>query len=410
MRARRAMGAVLAGAVGAGALAAGPAGAAITPTRDAAALARSIAEDPAVIAGAGFETIPPAGRPAAVSTTLLGEFPVGGRDFVILSSGDATLADRPNSGPDDGAGNGGEIVRGARDVTTLRIRLDVPARVNCLSVRFRFYSEEFPEFVGSAFNDAFIAELDSTTWDASGTASPSITAPDNFAADEVGRPITINSIGAASVEAGLASGTTYDAASRRLRASTPITPGAHTLFLTILDQGDRIYDSAVFLDRLTLDRQQPCVRGVAEDLSAGTPPHAVLLPNGRVSVPANRVFPPDRLRLNQVRFVRPGGAARAQLRGEISDSNGFLVRRALVTARSVPAGLIRPARAITAADGTVRLGLRPTARLRRVGALLGDLLRRDAVDVYVCARKPRETETEGISTCRIEQVPMSRLR
>ncbi len=35
---------------------------------------------------------------------------------------------------------------------------------------FRFLSEEFPIYVGTSFNDAFIAELDNSTWTTSGSA------------------------------------------------------------------------------------------------------------------------------------------------------------------------------------------------------------------------------------------------
>ena len=50
-------------------------------------------------------------------------------------------------------------------------------------MRFKFLSEEFPEFVNDVYNDAFIAELDESSWDASGKQDPTITAPNNFASD-----------------------------------------------------------------------------------------------------------------------------------------------------------------------------------------------------------------------------------
>ena len=61
----------------------------------------------------------------------------------------------------------------------------------------------------------------------------------------------------------LARGTTFDGATRLLRASTKITPGRHRLYLSIFDQGDRIYDSAVFLDNLRANRRTPCTSGLA---------------------------------------------------------------------------------------------------------------------------------------------------
>jgi len=64
-----------------------------------------------------------------------------------------------NNSGSSGCQDGGVKTRCARDVTIWRIRVKVPKGANCLSFRFEFLSEEFPEFVGSEYNDAFIAEL-----------------------------------------------------------------------------------------------------------------------------------------------------------------------------------------------------------------------------------------------------------
>ena len=134
-------------------------------------------------------------------------------------------------------------------MSILKIDLDVPPLANCLSIDFRFLSDEYPEWVGGDFNDGFIAELDNSTWTTSGAT---ITAPDNFAFDPSSSLISINGAGATSMTAGNAAGTTYDGATPLLSASTPITPGAHSLYLSIFDVNDRGIDSAVFLDRLVL--------------------------------------------------------------------------------------------------------------------------------------------------------------
>jgi len=378
-------------------LAAGAANAAVTPSRDALAVARAATQTPSLVTSASFVNLPPAGDPVAVSSTPLGGFPRSGGTYAILSSGSAVAADRPNNNGTLSTRNSGPVVRGASDVVTLRIGLNVPVGRTCLSLRLRFYSEEFPEFVGSQYNDAFIAELDRSTWDASGTSAPTITAPDNFATDELGRNISVNGAGVSSVSAGLASGTTYDAATRVLRASTPITPGPHDLYLTIFDQNDDLFDSSVFLDRLSVSRQSPCTAGLAADLSPGAPSGAIALPNGRVSVPANQLFLPSRLRINAPRssYTRVGDNVR--LAASVSDNFGFLVRGARFTVRSVPAGLLRPATSVTGRDGRVKVTLRPTAKLRARGA--------GFVDTYLCARKNRESETRGISLCRLSKFP-----
>ncbi len=155
------------------------------------------------------------------------------------------------------------------DVTVLRLNLMVPANANCLlGIDFRFLSEEYPEWVGTRFNDAFIAELDRTTWDTSGST---ISAPDNFAFDPAGNPITINTTGATSMTEGDAEGTTYDGATPILTAATPITPGPHQLFLSIFDQGDHIYDSAIVVDDLRVGR----VADVERDCRPGARPVGV---------------------------------------------------------------------------------------------------------------------------------------
>jgi hypothetical protein len=129
----------------------------------------------------GLLAVPPSSKPAAVSTTRLAGFPTNGGSFGILSTGNARRADDPNNAPDTGSEARGPAIRGARDVTIMRIDLNVPRGANCLSFDFRFLSEEFPEFVQDIFNDAFIAELGISDWDASGKEDPTITAARNFA-------------------------------------------------------------------------------------------------------------------------------------------------------------------------------------------------------------------------------------
>lgn len=215
------------------------------------------------LARAKFVTTPPGNHPVAVSKKKLAGFPRRGGSFALLTTGCPRFADRPNKSPKSGCRDGGLKIRGARDVTTWRIRLNVPKQANCLSFRFRFLSEEYPEFVGSIYNDAFIAELSNAPrWNANGNTDPTIDAPRNFATTNNGKLISVNATGVARVSKRQAKGTTYDAATRKLRASTPIKPGKRLLHLTIFDQGDRQYDSAVFIDRLLLRKAKKCKSGL----------------------------------------------------------------------------------------------------------------------------------------------------
>ena len=213
-------------------------------------------------ADADFIILPPQGKPAGYSNRKVAQFPTRGSHFSILSTGNVKATRRANKSGSLSHDNKGPVVRGTRDAVMLRVKFNVPDGKNCLSFEFKFLSEEFPEFVDSEFNDGFIAELDKTTW-SSGRDDPVIDSPRNFAKDSKGNPIRVNKVGDASVRKRWAKGTTYDAATRTLRAQTRVKSGnRHTLFLSIFDQGDRQYDSAVFLDGLKFRDRSACKSGV----------------------------------------------------------------------------------------------------------------------------------------------------
>lgn len=244
---------------------------AITPVRQSAhtgatVLARAMMADRRQLLSGRFAAVPPDNFPNAVSTKRLAGFPLKGGSYAILSNGCATLADHHKDAGGPGCADNGIAIRGTRDLTILRVTVRVPQNANCLSFRFRFLSQEYPTFVGSNFNDGFIAELDRSDWNAGRNGDlndPHISAPRNFAKDSRGNIISINAAGPAAVTKANAAGTTYGGATRVLRASTPITPGIHSVFLSIFDQGDRQFDSAAFIDNLTINSRTPCTSGVA---------------------------------------------------------------------------------------------------------------------------------------------------
>lgn len=226
-----------------------PASAVINTTSNANTLAAAMAGPGANVTGASFLTLPPLGTPHAVSSTPLAGSPTHGADYAILTTGNANLADDPNSSGGSGVDLAGGTIRGNTDldVSILKVDLDVQPTANCLSFDFKFLSEEYPEYVGTQYNDAFIAELDNSTWSTSGSA---ITAPNNFAFDQNGNVVSVNAVGLGGFSGVNSAGTTYDGATAQLSAATQVTPGAHSLYLSIFDQGDRILDSAVFVDNL----------------------------------------------------------------------------------------------------------------------------------------------------------------
>ena len=136
-------------------------------------------------------------------------------------------------------------------MTVLRDRPRRPGGANCLTLGFRFLSDECPER-RRPFNDGFIAELDTSNLDGRPGRRP-ISAPQQLRLrPRTATLISVNSR-AASFTAAEAAGTVYDGAhAAPERRAGRSRPAPHALFLSVFDQGDdRIVDSAAFVDRLT---------------------------------------------------------------------------------------------------------------------------------------------------------------
>jgi hypothetical protein len=253
---------------------AAPAGATITPlsAHNDAALGPAVQD---TLAGGAFPftsanffrdptgapTVPPKGNPVGLGDAMspvLPPFPLDGSNFLVLSTGDADLADDADrlglfpSQDDIGGAVGGRGTM-ARDVTVVQIPFSTtdirgtPAQPACVSFDFRFLSEEYPAESDRPPYDAFIAEIDNSTW----TANATISAPNNFASSPLGQALTIASGGPAQMSPADAAGTPYGGGTGLLRAQVfiPATAGvSHTLILSLLDYGDNTRDSAVFLD------------------------------------------------------------------------------------------------------------------------------------------------------------------
>jgi len=206
---------------------------------------------------------------AAVVTPAIPVFPNTGPSKALLTSGHVDVAIPPS----DGGGEGQDNVsgsRGAFDVSIYKVELQVPAGANCLEFDYAFGSEEYPEYVGSAYNDGFLAQLDQNAW----YVDPGslIIATDNFAKLGDGSYISVNGpvfAAGATVYDPVQSNTGYDGMSVVLTATTPVTPGAHSMYLSIFDAGDGILDSAAFVDKLRVSNKPACTAG------SNQPPNAV---------------------------------------------------------------------------------------------------------------------------------------
>jgi len=160
-------------------------------------------------------------------------------DFLMLSTGKAseidTIANLDGSqGTDLGSyGEGG-------DTATISFQLAVPEIARKLKFDFVFLSEEFPEFVGSIYNDFFTAQIDGV----------------NVALDQMGNFVNINNVYFGGGES--TAGTFFDGRTSLLTGSYTVPEGQDTITveLAIGDVGDGVYDSAVLLDNFRFEASQ----------------------------------------------------------------------------------------------------------------------------------------------------------
>ncbi len=308
------------------------------------------------------------GTTEAPPPTGLTGFPTAGSSFGILSSGDVhtiatTLSNESESTSTEYQDQTGTTPRGgAFDWTTLRLDVEVPGGDNCLALDYRFLSEEFPEFVGSQFNDAFVAEIGSSTWSVG--ESGELSRPNDFASSLEGTPISVNGVGPAAVTPQEAEGTYFDAATGLITTKTPITPGPHSIYLSIFDASDHILDSAVFLDNL---------RFINEDPSTCRPPTSAELkppPPGSPPPPSNEFSVGPHVKFKNggtkatitVNVPGPGTVSATQATGT---GSGRVLQAAASTApraggKKKKKPLISPAKVHAAAAGAVKVTVKLT--------------------------------------------------
>jgi hypothetical protein len=127
----------------------------------------------------------------AVFGTAASFFPVTGSSYFVMSTGNTSSALTPNTDPDTSTILGGLDNSQGNDMVQTVFVLDPPPNATCVAFDFAFYSEEFPEFVGSIYNDAFIAEIGQSTFQ---IVDNQVIAPNNFAFDSAGNVISINTV------------------------------------------------------------------------------------------------------------------------------------------------------------------------------------------------------------------------
>jgi Putative metal-binding motif len=191
-----------------------------------------------------------------------------GKSFAILSTGLADYDPKkvcPQSGtgftnvetdPDPKAKD-----KKANDYLALTLQILVPTNAQSFDFDFHFFSTEYPEYVGTEYNDTFWVELNSQKFKG------------NISFDKKNVPIRINNAffsicdpspkapNMCSKPASLLTGTGYakdcstaayeatGGSTDWLHTTSPVEPGETiTLTFSIFDKGDHILDSAVLID------------------------------------------------------------------------------------------------------------------------------------------------------------------
>jgi hypothetical protein len=195
---------------------------------------------------------------------------IGLANGVILSSGRIQDAPGPNNSPSKGEDLGANgspllesILDGADTEDAAVLRFNFVCEGDKVQFRYVFASEEYPEFVGSEFNDAFGFFIQ----------GPGITGTQNLAIiPTTTSPVTINNVNAGSNASyfvnngngtsGGGSSVQFDGFTRPLVAQATVIPcEQYTITIVIADVSDGIYDSAVFLEGQSFTSPEVMLKG-----------------------------------------------------------------------------------------------------------------------------------------------------
>ena len=87
------------------------------------------------------------------------DLPTEGADYLAISSGCVSAAFTPNTSGSTSCQLSGLNTNAGQDLVQVSVTIPVPDGYTCWIVDWKFFSEEYPEYVGTAFNDAFLIEV-----------------------------------------------------------------------------------------------------------------------------------------------------------------------------------------------------------------------------------------------------------
>lgn len=188
-------------------------------------------------------------------------FPREGESYLVLATGDASRVLGGTREEFLSTALGNRMGADGNDLTQVTLELRPPSTARCVAFDFLFLSEEYPEYVGSRYNDVFTAEVGESFFTMQGNQ---VVAPHNVAYDEAGNLISVNTVLGLTTAPDV---TRMNGATTPLVAVAPVQPdltsGTVTLILTVQDIGDSILDSAVLVDDFRWLQGEHCARTVA---------------------------------------------------------------------------------------------------------------------------------------------------
>ncbi|MCC6180680.1 MAG: choice-of-anchor L domain-containing protein, partial [Bacteroidia bacterium] len=161
------------------------------------------------------------------------------------------------------------------------LEFDITPHCSPLNIRYKFASEEYPEFVNGGYNDGFGFFITGPNPLGGNYTNLNLaTVPGSST------PVTIDNINSSSNSAYYIANTgstiVYDGMTTVLTGSANVTPCAnYHLILAITDGGDAFYDSGVFLEQSGISCNSPTVNVSGATVCAGQP--ATLTATGATS-------------------------------------------------------------------------------------------------------------------------------
>ncbi|KAI9783339.1 MAG: hypothetical protein M1839_003873 [Geoglossum umbratile] len=216
----------------------------ITPTGDATVLANALLGPGITLVSADFN-----GDASGSGTYTDG--PLGIPNSIVLTSGDPLHPYAPSSEGTKqnvpGFGRCDALSGGASgDAAVLTLKVNLEQGYPGFFSQFVFASDEYPDYVGSQFNDVFGIWIDGT----------------QIAFDDSGAAITINGpfFSGGNVLTPPASGP-YGGSTPLLQSGYSSSPGLHTIEIAVCDVADLIRDSAVFVTLSGCSDASSCKNG-----------------------------------------------------------------------------------------------------------------------------------------------------